>query len=163
MRKWFFLVSLVLPVIVHAEAGGDQHKTSRWVDNAGTVHFSATPPPPGVKVEEIELRQPETVIHQENREQLLEQGQQVGERVEARQQEREQLIQQIDKVKAALLQANEDHIKGEAPLPGELQHLAGGGTRLSAAYQQRREAEAKRIAQLQQQLDDLYKQLNQLR
>jgi vacuolar-type H+-ATPase subunit I/STV1 len=163
MRKRFLLVCLTLPWLVHAAAESDKPKTYRWVDKEGVVHFSSTPPPPGVKAEEIELRQPGTVIHQENREQTLEQGRQVGERVEAQQQERQQLLQQIDEVKAALLQANEAHITGEAPLPGELQHLAGGGNRLSAAYHQRREAEAKRIEQLQQQLDDLYKQLNKLR
>jgi hypothetical protein len=163
MRKLLCLGCLLLPLIVQAAADTERSTAYRWVDKDGSVHFSSTPPPPGVKATEIELRQPQTVIHQENRSQMLKQGRMAGERSDARQDERQRLIQQIDDAKAALAQANEALIKGEEPQPGELQHLAGGGNRLSDAYHQRRAAEARRIEQLQQQLDELYGQLNKLR
>ena len=163
MWKMLTLCVLLLPLIVQAEADKEGAKAYRWVDKDGSVHFSATPPPSGVKSTEIELRQPDTVIHQEDRGQLLERGQRVDEQIEAREQERQRVMQQIEEVKASLAQANEALIAGEEPLPGERQHLAGGGTRLSDAYHQRREAEARRVEELQQQLDDLYGQLNKLR
>ncbi len=163
MRSLFLLMCLVLPLIVQAEGEKELPKAYRWVDKDGTVHFSSTPPPAGMKSTEIELRQPDTVIHQENRAQMLEQGDRVGDKVDARQEKRQQLLQQIDDAKAMLVQASEALLNGEAPQSGETKRLVGGSTRLTDAYHQRREAEAKRLEQLQQQLDDLYAELNKLR
>lgn len=162
MRKLFFLICLALPLIAQAELDKEKGKAYRWVGKDGSVHFSSTPPP-GVKATEIELHQPGTVIHQENRPQMLEQGRIVGEQVDARLEERQQLIQQIDATQAALAEANEALLKGEAPQPGEVRRRADGGTRLSEAYHQRREAEAKQVKVIEQQLDALYRQLDQLR
>lgn len=161
MRKLLYLGCLLLPLIAQA-ADKEQPKAYRWMGKDGSVHFSSTPPP-GVKATEIELRQPDTVIHQESRDQMLERGKVTGANVDARQEERQRLIQQIDDIKASLDQANEALTKGEAPQPGERQRLTGGGSRLSDTYQQRRDAEAQRVEQLQQQLDALYEQLNKLR
>ena len=163
MRKLLCLCCLLLPLATQAEGEKEQAKAYRWMDKDGSVHFSSTPPPPGVKATEIELRQPETVIHQENRSQTLEQGRLAGEQADARQQERQQIMLQIEEVRNSLAQANEALTAGEGPLPGERQRTATGGTRLSEAYHQRREAETTRVEQLQQQLDDLYGQLNKLR
>jgi len=163
MWKMFTLCLLLFPLIAQAEADKEGAKAYRWVDKDGSVHFSSTPPPPGVKATEIELREPDAVIHQQDQGQLLRRGGQVDQRIEARIQERQRVMQQIEEVKSSLAQANEALTKGEEPLPGERQRMAGGGSRLSETYHQRREAEAKRVGQLQQQLDELYEQLNQLR
>lgn len=164
MRKLLWLCSLLLPLITHAEEGNkEKQKTYRWVDRAGVVHFSSSPPPAGIKGEEIELRQPNAVIQHEHRELLLEQGRAVGEAVDARLEERQKLMEQIDETEAALTQAKDAYEKGEAPQPGERQAVAGGGSRLSAQYLQRREAEEQQIRQLEQQLKELYQQLDMLR
>lgn len=163
MQKLPLLGLLLFPLLVQAQGGSEPAKAYRWVGKEGSVHFSSSPPPPGIQATEIELRQPQAVIHQENRPQLLEQGRVAGEQADSRQQERERLLAQIEALKVELERANEAYAQGEAPQPGERQHIKGGGSRLSEAYRQRRDAESKQIEQLQLQLDDLYEQFNRLR
>ncbi len=162
MLKLLWLGSLLLPLIALGADGGDVAKVYRWVGKDGVVHFSSTPPP-GVKATELELQEPNMVIHQENRSQLLEQGARIGERVDAVQAKRQQLQQQIDDAKVALEQARQVLVNGEAPLSEEVQPMVGRGIRLTEAYHQRRAAEVKQVEQIEQQIEDLYQQLNALR
>ncbi len=162
MLKLLWLGSLLLPLIALGADGGDVAKVYRWVGKDGVVHFSSTPPP-GVKAKELELQEPNMVIHQENRSQLLEQGARIGDSVEAIQARRQQLQQQVDDAKMALEQARQVVADGEAPLPEEVQPIVGRGIRLTEAYHQRRAAEVKRVEQIEQQIEDLYQQLNALR
>lgn len=163
MQKLLLSGLLLLPLLVHAQGGGEPAKAYRWVDKGGAVHFSSSPPPPGTQATEIELRQPQTVIHQDSVPQLLERGKAAGERADNRQQARERLLVQIEALKVELERANEAYSQGESPQSGERRHIKGGGSRLSEVYHQRREAESRQIEQLQLQLDDLYEQYNKLR
>lgn len=162
MRKILYLV-VVLPLLLQVRAQAeDEPKVYRWVDEAGTVHFSTTPPA-GVKTTEIELRQPGAVIRHEDRTRLLEQGRLAGDQADLRIQEREALLQRREAAQAELRQARQALTEGEAPQPGERQRLAGGGSRLTEAYHQRRAAEAQRVAELEAQVAQLNAEIDQLR
>lgn len=159
MLKIVWLGLLLMPLMSH---GADAAKVYRWIGEDGATHFSSTPPP-GVRATEMELQEPNMVIHQDNRSQLLEQGNRVGERVDALQAQRQALMQRIEEANVELDEARQAVVDGEKPLPEEVQPIIKRGVRLTEAYYQRRAAEAQRVELLEQQINALQEQLSALR
>ncbi len=162
MLKIVWLGLLLAPLVTHGAEGDAPAKVYRWVGKDGVSHFSSTPPP-GVQAKEMELQEPNMVIHQDNRTQLLNQSDRIGERLAAQQAQREALQQQIDEASVALDEARRTLATGKEPLPEEVRPIIGRGIRLTEEYYKRRESEARQVTELEQQVNALYEQLNALR
>lgn len=162
MRK-FYLALFFVPLCVFAGENEDAPKAYRWVDKDGSVVFSNSAPPPGVKAQEIEVRDADTVIDSERSRKLLNDSKKIDSELDQRLKRRESIKSQIDSTKAELEIAKRKFSEGEAPQEGELQRLANGKTRLADSYHARRAAEADKIKKLEAIIDDLYEQLSKVR
>ena len=159
MQK-LILVSLFCLSFVCA-ADDSEKKAYRWIAEDGSVMFSTSPPPPGAKVQEFELRDADTVIKQDqaDRQRLLDQSKSQTRQAQNRREERKKIKQEIAAVKAELTEARKEIDGGKEPRPGETQHLAGGRTKLSPVYFKRLEKQEKKVEALEKRLDELDEEL----
>jgi len=156
-----------LVCIAQAEAAD---KVYKWQAEDGSVIFSDTPPP-GVKAEELEM--PEQTIpstpsqnqnqNQNQRQQLLRQSEQIDKRIDQRRGKREKALKELGEVRAQIARVKQTLEQGREPGPGEIQHLAGGGTRLAPAYFERIQQQEKEIASLEKRVSELLGELQALR
>jgi 7-keto-8-aminopelargonate synthetase-like enzyme len=142
-------------------AGDSEKKAYRWIADDGSVMFSTAPPPPDAKAEEFELRDADTVIKQDkaDRQRLLNQSESQTHRAQNRREQRKKIKQEIAVVKVELTEARKEIDEGKEPRPGETQHLAGGGTKLSPVYFKRLEKQEKKVEALEKRLDELDEEL----
>lgn len=142
-------------------AEDEKTKVYRWIGDDGSLVFSSTPPPEGVKAEEVELRDADTIIHQERRvapRQSYSGSDDVMRRADRRRAIKEQIYALEERIETARLK----YQKGETPLEGERMKTLNG-TRLSEEYFKRREREMGTIKALEKQLDQLWDQYNNFR
>ncbi|MFC1750463.1 DUF4124 domain-containing protein [Pseudomonadota bacterium] len=160
-RKLICLLCLLMSASVWATDEPEKQKAYRWIGDDGSLVFSSSPPPAGVKAEEVELRDADTILHQERKpsSRRVYDG---GSAIDKRANKRSGLKDKIHRLEERLERARRQYEEGEEPLEGE-RIGSRNGSRLSEAYFERRDREAASIKSMETQLDQLWKEHNELR
>lgn len=159
MHRLFYIGILILPLATLAE----EAKTYRWKADDGSVMFSAEPPPEGVAAEEIKIRPAEPIERTVDRQRVIQNSRKISVELEQKFKLRDALKKKLGKAKKDLAQAKKNFVDNEAPRAGEMQKLSGGGGRLTQAYYERRAAEAAEITKLEQEMNEIKKEIKALR
>ncbi len=159
MRKLICVICMLSAASCIAEEGAPGQKAYRWIGKDGSMVFSTSPPPEGVKATEFQLRDadvivpaPPPIVSPSSNLQAPSQG---GNSIPA-----DTLKRSIDEAEERLAELRRQYEAGEAPREGERKVFSVGGqtrSKLSEDYFTRRKEEQAAIEAQEKKIENLWK------